>query len=380
MGNACGLVYVYSPLSFARSHGHSNAFEIVDKCRTSVLLEAPSILTSRFLAPFIRKFSQWLFTLASWLGPSAAALDARLLEAIGFKFFELSLSDDRFAQYTILSIKVDSLFEDSLSVTQFDAIRLKILSMIDQSEVIIEFVWTPECYRIIPHFDSVLGCNNMQFVEKLRLVLSGKHRLGTHGARPGNETIKKLVSHIRLGDSVSINLGEKFLTVVGDRVSLIENIPVDGIDPCRMPVKVESFEAILAQSVETISRNQLEIIIISDGYSSSFRLILNAILNGSIKVSRQDLKILCESRKILQSQLDNLILAYSSKSIIGEAHDKLIPSLQEVAMAKILVWGTGGFSLYANKLFGLDPDETITIHALSNSDDTLRSLTKGDSV
>lgn len=176
----------------------------------------------------------------------------------------------------------------------------------------------------------------------------------------------KIVLHVRLGDSTTVEIGERRFFIHGDRVftNLSDLMSVLSIDPNRSPIQDQfEYSNFLDQLFLEYGENNFCCVVLSDGYEATFKAIREAHQIGQINLTKQELKQLPIIKQKLNKQLYKQFNKYKNINIIiGESNQKLYQSIHALASCDVVIFGTGGFAFYMHHLFKEPDKESLLIN------------------
>lgn len=375
IGCLLGLEYCYSPLSFPRSV-EPVWFNAIKKV---IFFIRYYIVFSRVDYPIFKIISRILERGEAYINRlNSKMADETLSKFIGFPNNNKNKGNP--AVYYDVYIE-DLINKGLITVSQIrKALNFENQTIYDEG-TIIRFCWSNNTHMYIPQIDSICK-DSLINSEKIANSFFNKKYWATKEAqgRP-NLPSNSLVMHVRCGDSTVIDLVTRKFTINETRIVTDEELKkILIIDENRLPIEIDTYKDLFRTLTSHFNSDAFDLFIISDGFKQSYHNFLRCLLqfNNTTKLTNDEKKILKMRIKTLNSDFKQFHYFKNTQLIIGETKKNLFSSIDALADAKILIWGSGGFAYYTHTLFKRQP--SLLIHARGFNDYTVNSIKQQNSI
>ena len=380
LGRLLQLQYRYSPIVFPRSIEPI----WISKIKRIIFWLRYIIVFSKRANGFFLLISKILERLEVYLDKKISATsDESLSKFIGLPDVADGLPDD----VNYLDVYIDQLINEGVnSISQIrDALYARQLEYTRQLDsqvaiTIFRFCWSSNTHSYISAIDSIFkkaAVNHEQIAHDYFFKKYWNRRKDEN--RPASPS-NVLVVHIRCGDSTVINLGERKFTINGTRILTDKELKeILAIDQNRLPVDLNHYQEIFNEICNQYTSDTFQVYIISDGYQQSYHNFFRCLLqySNTVKLSQEEKVVLKAKIKTYNSEFLKFSYFKNTRFFIGETKEKLFKSIDALADAKTLIWGSGGFAFYTHTLFKKQP--SILIHAKganSENADAIKRMNK----
>lgn len=310
----------------------------------------------------------WARTLQTFLGrvirlligkPPRVPKQSQIYSFLGFDRLSPQIFDSGFARHPRVDVDLAALFEQG-PMESFEQIRAGIeQASPPTADTIYVFRWSRGLYGYGRHLTALLNRLDGERGNLRSLHLPENYRAARKRwpmSSPFADTRTKVLVHLRKGDRVSFGLGGKVVRVYGMQVRVFDTIEQMQLETgaghdTSLPHDTQRAVKLIERLYEEWGRENLSVVVISDGYARARRNTLRAMLRGGIPFHLWDLKQLLRDRGTLNSEFSVFKETLGAHLIVGEADENLYRSIHAVVSADIIVKNSGGFAFVINRLF-----------------------------
>jgi hypothetical protein len=366
VGVACQYEYIHMPMQFPRSWKsptvHDGLERFYQGCVFGAGLKLPTfvakglrLLCNRLALVAKRLPKSKRDGLADFLGVNHIAGRSMLPIAKATKPTRIFLDD-------ILKSKDITSLEQLIA--QIDATLNK------RDSHFCQFVPRPELYQYLPKLFALINAHPVNGFEQMRLTLNQQYwhmRSLTPLPSPfivtSNRSALNVAIHVRLGDSLVIDLGSKKVFLHGDVITTSQEQyeQILGSDSSRQAISLADYRHLLMQLFEQFGSDNFSCLLMSDGYARTRRLLSCAISEGVLPLNSKEISQLKRGLDKAEADLQSAFQEYDNVSILlGESNQNLLACIHAFACADVLIYGVGGFSAHVHELFRKNQRSAVT--------------------
>ncbi len=323
-------------------------FKINRSCKSNYQINIQSFFLTikKLFIPLSIKFSFFIYVLKLILlvekfflkFEPTSEINKRLKKFLGIN------SSEKYKKKTLQP----DLFNSILNSTNKNELLQSILKISEYNNYeCLELIWLPNYYDLSYKLDDLF--NDGKTINENSYL---KECFYKNRKISKNDINKKIVIHVRCGDSVLIEGPSGTISLYGNEVTFLQNeIEKNRFgDLNRKSINFEKYLRVL----DSISiPNNTNVILLSDGFESSKHIICDYFIKNSNKLEKEKKQILID---ILNVDLNKNYLIepfknYCNSFIIGESFQNLKLSILELSQSDILFFGTGGFAYYIHSIY-----------------------------
>lgn len=285
-----------------------------------------------------------------------------LSKFIGLEKCDLNIFDKDFLHYNIVELNIEDILENE-HISSISDLKNIIESNEHKTEpTIYSFLTTGNFYK----FDTQSKINNLLqdtvSIKDFRNLVTKRYwqaRKRWPISIPFDETKTKILIHVRRGDRACINLGERVICLHGAKVAIVNDVD-NIVERAKELLETENFKrpsaaskiALILQKIfDSHGESNFSVIIVSDGYDRTFKVIKSNIDKGHLNLSKSELNQLAIAKKVCRKEFLGLSEYRNVSTIIGESKINFFKSVHAIASADVVIKTSGGFASVLHKFF-----------------------------